>query len=50
MITTLFRTLATPLAVFLDDVMVPRRTYEFFNLSEQLYDDTDVRPDTKAAI
>ena len=50
MITTLFRTLATPLAVFLDHVMVPRRTYEFVDLSEEFYDDTDVRRDTKAAI
>ncbi|WP_179443173.1 MULTISPECIES: hypothetical protein [unclassified Rhodococcus (in: high G+C Gram-positive bacteria)] len=36
MITTLFRTAATPLAVFLDHVMVPRRTFEFFDLSEEL--------------
>ena len=50
MITTLFRTLATPLAIFLDHVMVPQRTYEFFDLSEQLRDDTDVRRDTKAMI
>ncbi|MFE5704793.1 hypothetical protein [Rhodococcus koreensis] len=50
MITTLFRRLATPLAVFLDSVMVPRRTYAFFDLSEELYGDTDVRRDMKAAI
>ncbi|GAF43670.1 hypothetical protein [Rhodococcus wratislaviensis] len=36
MISTLFRTMATPLAVFLDYVMVPRRAYEFFDLSEEL--------------
>ncbi|MBV6763102.1 hypothetical protein [Rhodococcus opacus] len=50
MITTLFKTLATPLAVFLDYVMVPRRTYEFVDLSEELAGETDVRRDTKAAI
>ncbi|WP_368680225.1 hypothetical protein R1X32_06445 (plasmid) [Rhodococcus opacus] len=50
MITTLFRTLATPLAVFLNHVMVPRRTYEFFDLSNELPDEADVRRDTKAAI
>ena len=36
MITTLFRTFATPLAVVLDHVIVPRRTYAFFDLSEEL--------------
>ncbi|MFD9670304.1 hypothetical protein ACFWAY_53940 [Rhodococcus sp. NPDC059968] len=50
MITTLLRTLATPLAVFLDHVMVPRRAYGFVDLSQELWDDTDVRPDTKAAV
>ncbi|MFE5705424.1 hypothetical protein [Rhodococcus koreensis] len=39
MITTLFRTLATPLAVFLDHVMVPRRTYEFFEHLDTYGDD-----------
>ena len=41
MITTLFRTLATPLAVFLDHVMVPRRTYEFFEHLDAYGDDLD---------
>ncbi|WP_157792767.1 hypothetical protein [Rhodococcus opacus] len=41
MITTLFRTLATPLAVFLDHVMVPRRTYEFFAYIAEYGDDLD---------
>ncbi|WP_016880552.1 MULTISPECIES: hypothetical protein [unclassified Rhodococcus (in: high G+C Gram-positive bacteria)] len=50
MITTLFRMLATPLAVFLDHVMVLQRTHEFVDLSEQLRDDTDVHRDTKAAV
>ncbi|MGW5153828.1 hypothetical protein [Rhodococcus koreensis] len=50
MISTLFRTVASPLAVFLDHVIVPRRTYEFFDLSEELRDDSDVRRDMKAAI
>jgi hypothetical protein len=49
MSTLLFRTLATPLAVFLDQVMVPRRAYGFVDLSEELYDDTDVHRDTQVA-
>ncbi|WP_179377748.1 hypothetical protein [Rhodococcus sp. ACS1] len=50
MITTLCRTLATPLAVFLDHVIVPRRVYAFADLSNELHDDTDVRRDTKVAV
>ncbi|PBC51867.1 hypothetical protein CJ179_00115 [Rhodococcus sp. ACS1] len=39
MIATLFRTLATPLAVFLDYVMVPGRTFAFFEYIEEYDDD-----------
>lgn len=41
MITTLFRMLATPLVGFLDHVMVPRRTYEFFEYIDEYGDDLD---------
>ncbi|MDI9980233.1 hypothetical protein [Rhodococcus sp. IEGM 1307] len=49
MITTLFRTLATPLAVFLDHVMVPRRTYEFFGYLDEYGNDLQA-PVHQAAI
>ena len=41
MITTLFRALATPLVVFLDYVMVPRRTRAFFEYIDEYGDDLD---------
>ncbi|MBV6756720.1 hypothetical protein [Rhodococcus opacus] len=50
MITTLFRTLATPLAVFLDHLMAPRQAQAFVDLSEELADETFDRRDTKVAI
>ncbi|WP_179220467.1 hypothetical protein [Rhodococcus sp. NCIMB 12038] len=41
MITTLFRTVATPLAVFLDHVMVPRRTRAFYEFIDDYRDELD---------
>ncbi|KXX55477.1 hypothetical protein AZG88_18930 [Rhodococcus sp. LB1] len=41
MIATLFRTLATPLAVFLDYVMVPRRTVAYLEYIDEYGDDLD---------
>jgi len=41
MIATLFRALATPLAVFLDYVIVPRRTRAFFEYIDEYGDDMD---------
>jgi len=41
MIPTFVRIAATPLAMFLDHVMVPRRTYEFFDLSGEFTCDSN---------
>ncbi|MDV6247088.1 hypothetical protein [Rhodococcus opacus] len=41
MITTLFRIVASPLAVFLDHVMVPRRARAFFEYIDEYGDDLD---------